>query len=965
MKIRPFLFITIFLLVFLSTGCPIPSADNPELPADSDISIFLPDSDLDGDGILNGADTDIDGDGVDNITETSWGLSPYLEDTDGDGFKDMHEISNFVESTNVFNPIIADLPNLSIKLNSRPIINMQFTTSSGHEINYTTTDENSESFTSSDSNTYSQTSSSEYNIETKIGVEGTFGVGKAEVSVSNEVSFGATYGSSACYEWGTEKSKENSHISSLTKGLISSEETNNVGGRISYAVILENNGAIAYDIESIALSSYSVDYREPTLITDIINLNADNFTATLGPEGSGNSSTGEISFYNNELTVGQTTKLLSSSNGLICGLSGYTLSMEGNTFTTSSTDIAARTAKIIIDYGPGINQPLEQYFVATKTHFNPDATDLSDLFIPLKLSEIMTTALNITYEDSVSSLSGFSGLTSIRSIAEDTNKLWSVVHYYTEDNKTWMSVYSANRESYDFSNIQIKTGDIVELIYSVDLDNDGLSARIEQTLGTDDEDDDSDEDGWNDYVEIMTHRTNPANADTDGDGINDNIDPDPLLPAVSPDVTLTSIVLGGTEYGPVDEAYSADSIAVNVVGETTSLMVIPADKNAVMTCHLYDSADEEIIYQTLPATPAIYGIISGEEIDINNLALGVNRLKIHITSSDSSTSKEYNIVINSSLQPLPGFNVSDIQDQPESLLVSWENVIDSRVGAIAIVRSLAPGNEPAIPANSTLLTAGSEYSGSVSVYYKSGPDITANSFIDNSAARDIGNTLEADSTYIYKAYSIELAESGETKSLQASLSKSARTWTWPKAHFNVWFTYYVPNAVSPEESYSDQADLSSYSTMDYRRTGANTVYLMAVGGYVNNHTVYENPSTWQRDVYSGGQFPFLEPDYSGNTYIAEFTVDIRPDAEIRWWNLTEEHDTAGYRLMINKTYTIKYDPDNKGDRRWKATITNGTSFDLTNGVASWINMDSGVIPYAGEVRVGACITQTYIAPIHN
>ncbi len=54
-----------------------------------------------------------------------------------------------------------------------------------------------------------------------------------------------------------------------------------------------------------------------------------------------------------------------------------------------------------------------------------------------------------------------------------------------------------------------------------DDDNDGLTNIVEQNLGTDPQDPDTDDDGLIDGPEVLAHSTDPKNPDTDGGGVND------------------------------------------------------------------------------------------------------------------------------------------------------------------------------------------------------------------------------------------------------------------------------------------------------------------------------------------------------------------------------------------------------------------------------------------------------------
>lgn len=67
-----------------------------------------------------------------------------------------------------------------------------------------------------------------------------------------------------------------------------------------------------------------------------------------------------------------------------------------------------------------------------------------------------------------------------------------------------------------------------------DKDQDGLSAKQEEELGTSDTDTDTDGDGLSDYDEVTNWKTDPLKIDTDGDGFADYVEilngHDPLTP---------------------------------------------------------------------------------------------------------------------------------------------------------------------------------------------------------------------------------------------------------------------------------------------------------------------------------------------------------------------------------------------------------------------------------------------------
>lgn len=72
------------------------------------------------------------------------------------------------------------------------------------------------------------------------------------------------------------------------------------------------------------------------------------------------------------------------------------------------------------------------------------------------------------------------------------------------------------------------------VLFQYDADKDGLIDEIEITLGTNPNDVDTDDDGVNDGVEVLTTQTDPLNSDTDGDGLLDGFEVtygfNPLVP---------------------------------------------------------------------------------------------------------------------------------------------------------------------------------------------------------------------------------------------------------------------------------------------------------------------------------------------------------------------------------------------------------------------------------------------------
>lgn len=93
---------------------------------------------------INCSGPDTDSDGLPDCYEDSIGTSIFDVDTDGDNLSDYEEVVNkaFDPQANnfQFNPLIADLPTISIDLTTVPEISINYTTSQGQSSTITNTE---------------------------------------------------------------------------------------------------------------------------------------------------------------------------------------------------------------------------------------------------------------------------------------------------------------------------------------------------------------------------------------------------------------------------------------------------------------------------------------------------------------------------------------------------------------------------------------------------------------------------------------------------------------------------------------------------------------------------------------------------------------------------------------------------------------------------------------------------------
>ncbi len=504
--ISKILFFIVILLFLSLIGCSSGSDDNSN-DTPSQEEPLVPTADQDNDGLTN-------------EEESSYGTNPWVADTDGDGYSDYDEIINkgfnATSDPYKFNPNIADIPQIKISIDSPPKLSIdhQSTTTSQ------TTLETGQSTSTASTVTTGETSTESQAVETTVSKQkwgGSVLGKKLPASVGNSTKKTSTTDETS-FSWSKEQAAENRQT--YENSMAVSAESGFVynGGEISIIVRVQNTGHIAFTLSDPTISVTQLQPDTDSLLTPIANLNYDTttqtFNETLGP---GVSSSGWI-FKNTEITLSDIQSLLNNSNGLIIGASSYELEDEhGVSFNHKLTDIRAKTATVIIDYGPGEAFSKEYRMVAaTLNPSNPGVT----------MKTVMENNFHIPYENN-------NGLTSIHNIASEAslNKTWTVIHHYKEGGIDTNTVYNnIEIENYDFDAITLQAGDIILLVYRNDSDNDGLGKREEIMLGTDPENDDTDEDNITDGDEVFAS-TNPFDgiqiSDVSGDSSATSVATDP------------------------------------------------------------------------------------------------------------------------------------------------------------------------------------------------------------------------------------------------------------------------------------------------------------------------------------------------------------------------------------------------------------------------------------------------------
>lgn len=508
---------------------------------------------------------DTDGDGLTDYEErVTYKTSPIKNDTDGDGISDFDEIVTFSFRPDLnnfqYNPRIADVPQIDIDIVTAPDVALNYTFQDATTGAATT----SRATSNTSGVTTSKTNSNSTAIESAVttGTELTVG---AEFEISLEpsatLSVAATMSSSytdttsneRSFAWSREQSVENSSTYETAKTLESSKAVSAADGYISTAVKVSNNGNRSFTLSGLTLSAAMISQTSNQIVAPVSNLTYDNSNGSSGfPQTSlaGGGSTGNIIFSANGVDTTTIKNLLADSSGMRVGVAAYELvDINGTPFVFAREQVNASTATVIIDYET-LSTPEERYLVTTVA--DPSALTISADYA---LADILQKSYAVDATGRLTSIGNIAG--------DNVTTGWLILHKTTSAGVEVANVYSYNTV-YDLGNIALKAGDLLHMVYQIDHDGDMLGQRMEAMLGTDINMSDTDGDGISDYDEVfqgwvvtypngtalrvssspvlldtdgdnltdaeeMALGTDPRSKDTDGDLLNDDTDPEPLV----------------------------------------------------------------------------------------------------------------------------------------------------------------------------------------------------------------------------------------------------------------------------------------------------------------------------------------------------------------------------------------------------------------------------------------------------
>ncbi len=649
------------------------------------------------------ATADSDGDGLPDAVEYFILGTDYMsEDTDGDGYSDGDEISAYSsQNPYVMNPLIADLPVLTVDMIRTPVITINRSVSNGSSESTTISEGESCSNSYSISQTQSNTASLMHGWS--VGANVGWGGSDAKVVVMANVGYNGSYTKTTGY---SRSVSEDQTISSNYSNAVTTAKENQqtiTGGTICVEAKVSNPGHIAYTVNDIKLELFA--YYANSGMKTVAELSREGGSEASFALNPGETQTG-LSFCNKDVSLARLGDLINNPGSIFLGTSTFSTSTSGsgdyvvNDFTKQYTAAIAKTALVSIDYGPySTKQPVELR-VATKTHYNKNAIGINDIYLLPNLAEILKTA-QVPFEEDFIEVNGKMvwGLKSIDGVsfaADNSDTSSWFISVIKAANPNVQMLFSPMIGSTSLSDITIGAGDKVQFMYNEDWDHDGVPASMERLLGISDDNADSDDDGLTDYQEIYgwvrlnadgdtlagPFYTYPDNKDTDGDGYIDPKDENPNVPSLASSVKIKQIsiydsvsarplTISNTTYSNVncfvtDTLYNGEADIVIETEETVKRITLMTLDSTVLTTSPND--------------------VSEATFSVGNLSVAHDNIYLlKVVAQDGSDSLINVLSITSRLAAPTNLALAS-KTTRDAILLSYTPVADKRIMGYAILR---------------------------------------------------------------------------------------------------------------------------------------------------------------------------------------------------------------------------------------------------------------------------------------
>jgi hypothetical protein len=439
----------------------------------------------------NSAFVDTDGDGISDTDEkVIHGTSPVLADTDGDGMSDYQEIVlHGFDPANAplrFNPRIADVPLMDVRIVGPPLITLVLTDTNGETWSFESARTISESVSLTASVTESDTFSDTF------GVADTFSrtvtVTLATMPTLTAAAGGGDAGADAGADGGrpappaaaapdlpgpmpvvlttTLSTTVNRALTTSITLSFSASETRTLSDTVTYArayaathsitasagvlellVEIHNRGNLPFRVTNLLLAASFLTPDGVELPVGNLGIDAKfliYIPFSLAPGGW----QGPVNFARELLTLDQVATLLTNVEAMKVRVGVYELSdAAGKPYAFDVPTMISRTATVDIDYGG--QRPPERFLVATNLDPAQPGVTTERAF-----NEI----LRVPFENDPER-----GLTSVRNIATDAQGRWTVDLRHSDGSEVATNAYVA---PYDFSDILLRAGDVLRLTWA-------------------------------------------------------------------------------------------------------------------------------------------------------------------------------------------------------------------------------------------------------------------------------------------------------------------------------------------------------------------------------------------------------------------------------------------------------------------------------------------------------------------
>ncbi|MFC3834089.1 hypothetical protein [Deinococcus rufus] len=497
---------------------------------------------------------DTDGDTLTDGAEYSlFASSPLLAGTDGDQIRDDVEMLSSLR-----NPLIADLPAPRIAVDGVDLqldVNFTATSDTGTRQLKSKTAQTTLTQATSTSTERSDSTTSEWFANQSVGASFQETIGdefkaypKVTFSQSVTSDTGTKGTAGTTFTEASVRSAQQEYANSLTTDrevTANDSVTRTVSGAsLSVGVTVESQSNVAFTMTNLELTAFMPDPFAPGKLVPIATLVPEGAVATGGVTlGPGSPSRGPIRFRAVQIYAALAEKLMQDPSGLVFKISNYTLSDESRRdMAYVSQSVKERTAEMFIDYGGAL--PFERSNVATFSDYGADSKPTG-----VTMKRIMEGILGLTHYDqaqdaglNAAQLQG-SYSTFMDGGVEKLARVRSRTFGSLAEPKRWFVTVNNNGQNVNFRDIVVRSGDRIRLAYAEDLDGDGLTRAEEDMYGSSDASADTDHDGVPDIEEVYgpadvtgkrSPRTvqrrdgttvallsNPASADTNGDGLSD------------------------------------------------------------------------------------------------------------------------------------------------------------------------------------------------------------------------------------------------------------------------------------------------------------------------------------------------------------------------------------------------------------------------------------------------------------